>query len=246
MVVSATLPDLEMLNAEALKDLLRATHQQLLARQSEIEHLRLLITQLKRMQFGRKSEKLQHQIEQLQLRLEGLQSQPTHPAACEGGKTTEAESSARVRSTRKPSRRPLPEHLPRETQTLTPELTVSRMPGEIAALGGRCIRNPGICSGTFQSDPLYSSQAELWQLCLYRASAGTDPCGGARFGRAWPAGSCAGIEVCRPSTLIPPIGDVQAGRSGVGALDLSRLGGSRQPFSGTFGGSVTPLCDGSR
>jgi len=122
MVVSATLPDLEMLNAEALKDLLRATHQQLLARQSEIEHLRLLITQLKRMQFGRKSEKLQHQIEQLQLRLEGLQSQPTHPAACEGGKTTEAESSARVRSTRKPSRRPLPEHLPRETQTLTPEL----------------------------------------------------------------------------------------------------------------------------
>jgi len=121
MVVSATLPDLETLNAEALKDLLRATHQQLLARQSEIEHLRLLITQLKRMQFGRKSEKLQHQIEQLELRLEGLQSQPIHPGACEGVKTAEAESSARARSTRKPSRRPLPEHLPRETQTLTPE-----------------------------------------------------------------------------------------------------------------------------
>ncbi len=121
MVVSATLPDLETLNAEALKDLLRATHQQLLARQSEIEYLRLLIMKLKRMQFGRKSEKLQHQIEQLQLRLEGLQSQPTHGAGDQGGKTADGESSATARSIHKPSRRPLPEHLPRETQTLPPE-----------------------------------------------------------------------------------------------------------------------------
>jgi transposase len=121
VAVGATLPDLETLNAEALKDLLRATHQQLLARQSEIEHLRLLITQLKRMQFGRKSEKLERQIEQLELRLEGLQSQPTNPTRSETGKTTAAESSAKARSGNKPSRRPLPEHLPRETQTYKPE-----------------------------------------------------------------------------------------------------------------------------
>jgi hypothetical protein len=45
----------------------------LLRRESEIEHLKLLLSQLRRMQFGRKSEKLERQIEQLELRLEDLQ-----------------------------------------------------------------------------------------------------------------------------------------------------------------------------
>jgi transposase len=35
----------------------------------EIEHLKLLTAKLQRMQFGRKSEKLARQIEQLELRL---------------------------------------------------------------------------------------------------------------------------------------------------------------------------------
>ncbi|GCB06436.1 hypothetical protein PSUB009319_40670 [Ralstonia sp. SET104] len=39
---------------------------------AEIEHLKLLIAKLRRMQFGRSSEKLDHQIEQLELRLEEL------------------------------------------------------------------------------------------------------------------------------------------------------------------------------
>ena len=43
---------------------------------AEIEHLKLLIAKLRRMQFGRKSEKLDRQIEQLELRLEELQSAP--------------------------------------------------------------------------------------------------------------------------------------------------------------------------
>lgn len=68
---------------------------QVLARTAEIEHLKLLIAKLKRMQFGRKSEKLDHQIEQLELKLEDLQADegesiseaqrrqptPAHPAA---------------------------------------------------------------------------------------------------------------------------------------------------------------------
>ncbi|CAB3797995.1 IS66 family transposase [Pararobbsia alpina] len=46
----------------------------LATRVAEIEHLRLLIAKLRRMQFGRKSEKLDHQIEQLELRLEDLEA----------------------------------------------------------------------------------------------------------------------------------------------------------------------------
>ena len=40
----------------------------------EIEHLKLMIAKLRRMQFGRKPEKLDHQIEQLELQLEDLQA----------------------------------------------------------------------------------------------------------------------------------------------------------------------------
>ncbi|BEU25694.1 transposase [Paraburkholderia sp. 22B1P] len=42
----------------------------LASRAAEVEHLKLLIAKLRRMQFGRKSGKLDRQIEQLELRLE--------------------------------------------------------------------------------------------------------------------------------------------------------------------------------
>ena len=47
---------------------------QLSSRVIEIEHLKLMLAKLRRMQFGRKSEKLDRQIEQLELRLEDLQA----------------------------------------------------------------------------------------------------------------------------------------------------------------------------
>jgi transposase len=59
MVAMHTLPDLDQLDQEALKALLRATHEQLLSHRSEIEHFKLLLAKLRRMQFGRKSEKLE-------------------------------------------------------------------------------------------------------------------------------------------------------------------------------------------
>ena len=82
------LPDLNVLPAEALRALILAQHEQLLSREREIEHLKLLLSKLHRMQFGRKSEKLARQIEQLELRLEELQSnasekepEPSEPAS---------------------------------------------------------------------------------------------------------------------------------------------------------------------
>ena len=70
----STLPDLNTLDADALKAMLLATHEQLLSRDHEIEHLKLLIAKLRRMQFGRKSEKVERQIEQLELKLEDLEA----------------------------------------------------------------------------------------------------------------------------------------------------------------------------
>ena len=125
-MLEPTLPDLSKLDRAALQALLLAehqervaTHQQLLRREIEIEHLKLLLSQLRRMQFGPKSEKLERQIEQLELRLEDLQqAQATEQAVhcAESPSTKPSPTTAKE----KPARRPLPEHLPRHTQTHVP------------------------------------------------------------------------------------------------------------------------------
>ena len=116
----ATLPELSTLDAAALRALVVEQHAKLISRDTEIEHLKLLILKLRRMQFGRKSEKLDHRIEQLELRLEDLESGP----AQSGLPQREAASDATPPAKNKPVRRPLPEHLPREIQTHVPRHTV--------------------------------------------------------------------------------------------------------------------------
>nr|WKF58035.1 hypothetical protein HUO10_002532 [Paraburkholderia busanensis] len=80
---------------------------------AEIEHLKLLIAKLRRIQFGREWEKLDHQIEQLELRLEELE-------ADEGATPVEIPRTPRT-APEQMQRKPLPEHLPREIQTHPPE-----------------------------------------------------------------------------------------------------------------------------
>src|SRR5215831_7289922 len=90
MTLRADLPDLDTLNHGALKALIVAQDEQLLrkdeqltSRDEEIERLKLLIAKLRRMQFGRKSEKLDWEIEQLELKLDELQaSRAQQAAAC--------------------------------------------------------------------------------------------------------------------------------------------------------------------
>ena len=113
----STLPDLNTLDADTLRALLLATHEQLLSRDHEIEHLKLLIAKLRRMQFGRKSEKVERQIEQLELQLEDLEAN-----RAESVPPTEKQpaTSNTIPPASKPSRRALPDHLPRETKTHEP------------------------------------------------------------------------------------------------------------------------------
>lgn len=142
------LPDLNGLPAEALRALVLAQHEQivstedrltatqekLLSREREIEHLKLLLVKLHRMQFGRKSEKLQQQIEQLELRLEELESNRSEKES-----TPPEPTSVLVGSTggaAKPTRRALPDHLPRQTLRHEPKETVCpQCRGELRKLG---------------------------------------------------------------------------------------------------------------
>ena len=120
MMVAAAraLPDLNQLDPAALKALILCQHEQLLSRDTEIEHLKLLIAKLRRMQFGRKSEKLDRQIEQLELRLDELQATQAENIA---GSRTSADAVPVASVTAKPARKPLPEHLPREVRKYLPK-----------------------------------------------------------------------------------------------------------------------------
>ena len=118
---SAVLPDLNALDSEALKALIIEKHAlvieknaELDSKQNEIESLRLLIAKLQRMQFGASSERLAHHIDQLELRLEDLETS-------EAAKPPSAARQSVHRS--KPGRRPLSADLPRETETVPPKET---------------------------------------------------------------------------------------------------------------------------
>ena len=118
---------------QAQHDRFREQHERHIAtlssRATEIERLLLLVEKLKQMLFGRKSEKVLRQVEQLELQIEDLEVA-----------TAVEEAQAVARAERpvpaKPFRRPLPDHLPREIHT--------HMPAHEACpdCGGR-LREPG-------------------------------------------------------------------------------------------------------
>ncbi len=126
MTARATLPDLDALNPNELKALIFSQHEQLLSkdeqllsRDNEIEPLKLLIARLRRIQFGRKSEKLDREIEQLELRLDELEATQAEKVPPSQTPTVVAPTA----NVAKPARRPLPEHPPREMRKYPPKQT---------------------------------------------------------------------------------------------------------------------------
>jgi transposase len=123
----AVLTELNTLDREALRALVFAQQERLLSRDSEIEHLKLVIAKLRRMMFGTKSEKVTREIEQLELKLEELETRQAERAEATSTSTIPRNKSAR---------RPLPEHLPREVHTYLPtEKACRECGGELRKLG---------------------------------------------------------------------------------------------------------------
>jgi len=135
---SAELADLDVLSVLELKALLQEKHAQLVIKDAEIlsytaeiESLRLLIRKLRNMQFGKRSEKRAHQIEQLELLVENLET-----AAAERSCVVAQRISAKPAASVPKPRREFSAHLPRETQTIAPkESSCPDCGGELKHLG---------------------------------------------------------------------------------------------------------------
>lgn len=123
--VPLAIEDLDALDSRTLKAMFLVQQTELLEHRSRIEHLQLLIAKLRRMQFGRSSEKIGRQIEQLELQLEELEAavEPKPSTKLEAEPDASAisviDSVTDIAATAR--RRQLPSHLPRETHTYLPK-----------------------------------------------------------------------------------------------------------------------------
>lgn len=104
----SALPD----DVETLRAIVAAQAAELAAKDGLIGSLRLQLARLRRMQFGRSSERLAGAIEQLELTLEDLETEE----AGDGLRVAEDDDAASraAPAKGKPARRSLPDHLPRE------------------------------------------------------------------------------------------------------------------------------------
>ena len=94
-----------LLDAASLPDDVDLLKAMLVVADAELEQLRMQVARLRRMTFGRSSERLTREADQLELGLEEAEAEVAARAA---------PPVARARDTAKPFRQPLPDHLPRE------------------------------------------------------------------------------------------------------------------------------------
>ena len=102
------LPD----DLQSLKQIIAAMAHDAVAAEAEIAKLRFQLARYRRAEFGRSSEKLAREAEQLELRIEALEIDRAERIATASPVVAAAIES--MKEGRKPARRPLPEHLPRE------------------------------------------------------------------------------------------------------------------------------------
>jgi transposase len=117
------LPD----DAQALKRIIAAMAQDAVAAQAEIAKLRFQLARYRRAEFGRSSEKLAREADQLELAIEALEADQAERLAAASPVVAAAIEAAT--EAQKPARRPLPEHLPREEVR-------HRVPGACPSCGG--------------------------------------------------------------------------------------------------------------
>ena len=201
----------------------------------EIESLRLQILKLRHMQFGSRSEKRAHDIEQLQLLVENLETAAAE-RSCEPDQQT---ATKRAPSVPKP-RREFGAHLPRETQTIAPHQSCCPdCGGELKHLGEDVKRDYRNGAGALQGDSPSAAQAGLCKLRYDRAGAGTDAADRTRYGRP---GLLAHVVVGKYADHLPLYrqADIYA-REGV-ELDRTLLA----QWVGSVSALLAPLTDALR
>src|ERR1700755_257711 len=122
--------------------------QDALTAQAEIAWLKFQLTVDRRAEFGRSSEKLAREVEQLELALEALETDQAERLAAAAPAAIETAAEAQ-----KPARRPLPEHLPREDQRHPAPCTCPSCGGALRKIADEVSETLDYVPGRFKSLP---------------------------------------------------------------------------------------------
>jgi transposase len=101
----------------------------------EIERLKLLLAKMRREQYGQSSERGARIIAQLELQLADLEESAAEEETAAEIAAPASERTVRPGGTRKPARRPLPEHLPRERVVYPAPCACPKCGGPVRKLG---------------------------------------------------------------------------------------------------------------
>jgi hypothetical protein len=187
----------------------------------EIEKLKLQIAKLRRMQFGRSSERISRQIEQLELRLEELETGEAEAAVKAEAEATDPTPPARERA--KPKRKPLPDHLPRQDVVHQPaDDGACKCPdrgkrmaklGEVRGTVAEGRVSPRSRGAGLRARPLPGDPPCPAEICLHRVRCDYAGKGTGDADTAWSrhtrhAGAFAGVEILRSSAAVPPKRDL--------------------------------------
>ena len=143
-VTPDNLPD----DAAALKRIIAAMAQDALTAQAETARLKFQLARYRRAEFGRSSEKLARDTDQLGLALETLETDQAERLAT--ASPTVAAAVETAAETQKPARRPLPEHLPREDLRHPAPCTCPTCGGALRKIGDEVTETLDYVPGRFK------------------------------------------------------------------------------------------------
>jgi|SRR5271166_5809169 len=135
--------------------------QDALTAEAEIARLKFQLARYRRAEFGRSSEKLTRETEQLELELETLETDQAERLVTASPEVAAAVETAAVETAavetaaepQKPARRPLPEHLPREDLRHSAPCSCPSCGGALRKIGDEVSETLDYVAGRFKSLP---------------------------------------------------------------------------------------------
>ena len=183
----------------ALKRIIAAMALDAATAQAEIARLKFQLARYRRAEFGRSSEKLAREVEQLELALEALETDQAERLATASPAVAAAVETAA--EAQKPARRPLPQHLPREDMTASRTVHLSWLRRRAAQDRRRGQRDPRLRAGPVQSRAAHSREAVVPGLRHRGGGAGARPRDRPRPGRRGAIGPYCRLQVRRSSCV---------------------------------------------
>ena len=143
-IATKNLPD----DIAALKQIIADLTRDAVVAQAQIAKLKFQLARYRRAEFGRSSEKLAREVEQLELALEALETDQAERLATASPAVAAAVETAA--EAQKPARRPLPQHLPREDRRHSAPCTCPSCGGALRKIGDEVTETLDYVPGRFK------------------------------------------------------------------------------------------------